>query len=145
MLSLMETIIFLKGVSIFREVDGEGLRFLAEKAEERVLEAGSIVCQENEMGDEMYIIKKGKVEIYRGAGLTKSVIATLGEKSFFGEMAILEDAPRSASVKTLEDTTLIVIRKESFREAILEYPRIAFEALRVLSQRLREANAKLNS
>ena len=140
----METIIFLKGVPIFQKVDGEGLRHLAERAEEKVIEAGSLIVRENDIGDEMYIVKKGKIEIFKETNGEKNSIAFLGEKSFFGEMAILEDAPRSASAKAIEDSALIIINKECFRQAILEYPDIAFEVLKALSSRLREANAKLN-
>lgn len=145
MLSLMETVIFLKGVSIFQKVDGEGLRHLAERAEEKIVEAGNIIVRENEMAEIMYIIKRGKVEVFKGISGEKKRLAILGEKDFFGEMAILEEAPRSASVMAIEDSALIAIDKDSFRQSILEYPDIAFEVLKVLSSRLREANEKLNS
>jgi CRP-like cAMP-binding protein len=142
---LIETIIFLKRVPIFRGIDGEALRYLAEKAEEKVVEAGSIIFRENEIGSDMYIVKRGKVEIFKETKDKKSAVAMLGEKSFFGEMAILEDAPRSASVKAIEDSVLIIINKECFREAIVEYPDIAIEVLKALSSRLREANERIGS
>jgi len=145
MLSLMETVIFLKGVPVFQKVDGEGLRHLAERAEEKIVEAGNIIFRENEMGEDMYIIKRGKVEIFKESNGKKTAIATLGEKAFFGEMAILEDVPRSAGVMAIEDSLLITIHKDSFRQSVYEYPDIAFEVLKVLSSRLREANEKLNS
>jgi len=144
MLSLMETVIFLKGVPVFQKVDGEGLRHLAERAEEKIVEAGNIIFRENEMGEDMYIIKRGKVEIFKESNGKKTAIATLGEKAFFGEMAILEDVPRSAGVMAIEDSLLITIHKDSFRQSVYEYPDIAFEVLKVLSSRLREANEKLN-
>lgn len=144
MLSLMETIIFLKKVPLFQNVGGEGLRHLAERAEEAIFEAGSIIFRENDMADVMYIIKSGRIEVFKESGDKKVTIAELGEKAFFGEMAILEDAPRSASVKAVEDSALIAIDKNSFRESIYEYPDIAFEALKCLSSRLREASARLN-
>lgn len=144
MLSLMETIIFLKKVPLFQNVGGEGLRHLAERAEEKIVEAGSIIFRENDMADVMYIIKSGKAEVFKESRGKKVTIAVLGEKAFFGEMAILEDAPRSASVKAIEDSALISIDKNSFRDAIYEYPDIAFEALKCLSSRLRESSARLN-
>jgi CRP-like cAMP-binding protein len=145
MLSLMETIIFLKGVPIFQRVDAEGLRRLAERAEEKIAEAGSIIVRENEIGEIMYIIKRGRVEVFNESGGKKNTIAVLGEKAFFGEMAILEEAPRSASVKALEDSVLITIDKDSFRYSVYEYPDIAFEVFKCLSSRLREANKRLKS
>ena len=140
----METVIFLKGVPVFQKVDGEGLRHLAERAEEKIVEAGNIIFRENEMGEDMYIIKRGKVEVFKESNGKKTAIATLGEKAFFGEMAILEDVPRSAGVMAIEDSLLITIHKDSFRQSVYEYPDIAFEVLKVLSSRLREANEKLN-
>lgn len=145
MLSLMETIIFLKGVPVFQKVDGEGLRYLAEKAEEKVVGAGNIIFRENELGSVMYIVRRGKVEVFKELGREKKTIAVLGEKAFFGEMALLEEAPRSASVMALEDSVLISIDKDNFRQAIFEYPDIALEVLKCLSARLREANEKINS
>lgn len=145
MLSLMETIIFLKGVPIFQKVDGEGLRYLAEKAEEKIVEAGSIIFKENEMAEEMYIVKSGKIEVFKEINGEKKSVAILGPKAFFGEMAILEEAPRSLSVMAVEDSALISIDKESFRQAIFQYPDIALGVLKVLSFRLRQANEKINS
>lgn len=145
MLSIIETVLFLKGVSVFQKVDGEGLRYLAEKAQEKIVEAGSLIFKENEMGEVMYIIRRGKVEVFQEISGRKKTLAVLGEKDFFGEMAILEEAPRSASAAASEDCLLISIDKERFHQAIFEYPEIALEVLKALARRLREANAKINS
>lgn len=145
MLSIIETVLFLKAVPVFQKVDGEGLRYLAEKAQEKIVEAGSLIFKENEMGEVMYIIRRGKVEVFQEISGGKKTLAVLGEKDFFGEMAILEEAPRSASAIAVEDGVLISIDKERFHQAIFEYPEIALEVLKVLAQRLREANAKINS
>ena len=146
MLSIMETILFLKRIPIFSNIHGEGLKRIADIAQEKVYEAGKVVFLENEMGDVLYIIKKGSVQIYKvlGSGDSKT-LAVLHEQAFFGEMSLLDDAPRSASARAMEDSTLLAIDKESFKEVVNEYPEIAFEIFKVFSQRLREANKEIQS
>jgi CRP-like cAMP-binding protein len=67
----------------------------------------------------------------------------MGEKEAFGEMAILDDEPRSASVRAVKPTTVLKVDRESFRELILERPQIAFAILKILSLRLRQHNLEV--
>lgn len=146
MLSIMETILFLKRIPIFSNIHGEGLKRIADIAQEKVYEAGKVVFQENEMGDVLYIIKSGAVQIYKvlGSGQEKT-LAVLHTQAFFGEMSLLDDSPRSASARAAQDSTLLAVDKESFKEVVNEYPEIAFEIFKVFSQRLREANKEIQS
>jgi len=80
------------------------------------------------------------VEVFRRVGATERPLAYLGEKECFGEMAILDDQPRSASVRAVELTTVVKIDRDSFRELILERPQIAFAIFKILSGRLRHQN-----
>jgi CRP-like cAMP-binding protein len=80
------------------------------------------------------------VEVFRRVNSSERPLALLGEKECFGEMAILDDLPRSASVRAVEPTTVLKIDRESFRELILERPQIAFSIFRILSGRLRHQN-----
>ena len=146
MLSIMETILFLKRIPIFSNIHGEGLKRIADIAQEKVYEASKVIFHENEMGDVLYIIKKGSVQIYKvlGSGQEKT-LAVLHEQAFFGEMSILDDAPRSASARAMEDSTVLAVDKESFKEVVNEYPEIAFEIFKVFSQRLREANKEIQN
>ena len=146
MLSIMETILFLKRIPIFTNIHGEGLKRIADIAQEKVFEAGKVIFHENEMGDVLYIIKKGSVQIFKilGSGQEKT-LAVLHEQAFFGEMSILDNSPRSASAKATEDSTLLAVDKESFKEVVNEYPEIAFEIFKVFSQRLREANKEIQN
>ena len=146
MLSIMETILFLKRIPIFSNIHGEGLKRIADIAQEKVYEAGKTIFHENEMGDVLYIIKKGSVQIFKvlGSGQEKT-LAVLHEQAFFGEMSILDNSPRSASAKAMEDSTLLAVDKDSFKEVVNEYPEIAFEIFKVFSQRLREANKEIQN
>ncbi len=146
MLSIMETILFLKRIPIFCNIHGEGLKRIADIAQEKVFEAGKVIFLENEMGDVLYIIKKGAVQIYKVlANGQEKTLATLREQAFFGEMAILDDAPRSASARAAEDSLLLAVDKESFKDVVNEYPEIAFEIFKVFSQRLWEANKEIRN
>ncbi len=142
----METILFLKRIPIFSNIHGEGLKRIADIAQEKVFEADNVIFHENEMGDVLYIIKKGAVQIYKmlGSGQEKT-LASLHEQAFFGEMSLLDDSPRSASARATQDSTLLAVDKDSFKEVVNEYPEIAFEIFKVFSQRLREANKEIQT
>jgi len=99
---------------------------------------GSIIFEEHSRGDSMYIIIKGKVRDFRSSSGGEAVLAILRENEYFGEMAILDGKPRSASVMALEDSELLRIEKDNFRNLVFEHPEIALEMLRQFSQRLRK-------
>jgi len=146
MISVMETILFLKRIPLFSNIHGEGLKRIADISIEKVFEAGDIVFNEGDIGDVLYIIKKGSVKIFKKleSGEEKT-LAVLKEQQYFGEMAILDDSTRSASARAAEDSILLSVDKENFREVVKEFPEIAFEIFKVFSQRLREANKEISA
>jgi CRP-like cAMP-binding protein len=91
----------------------------------------------------MYIIQSGKVAIKKKVPHGETVLATLEKGDFFGEMAILERMPRSASAETVEESDLIVINGETFGDMIKANPEIAIRMLRKYSIRLRETNRQI--
>src|ERR1700693_3643558 len=95
---------------------------------------------EGEPGREMYIIEDGKVEIFKATGSQERQIALLEAGDFFGEMAILEDMPRSASARAMTDCKLLLIDHSTFDQMLREYPETAVRMLRKLSGRLRIAS-----
>lgn len=110
-------------------------------AHEVNFEQDEVIFQEGEMGDTLYLIVDGSVVIHRQ---TKE-IARLSEKEAFGEMAILDNEPRSASVTALTDVACLKIERQDFYELMFEKVEIAFGIIRVLTSRLREANRKLSA
>ncbi|HRZ87678.1 MAG TPA: cyclic nucleotide-binding domain-containing protein [bacterium] len=146
MLSIMETILFLKRIPLFSNIHGEGLKRIADISIEKVCEAGELIFNEGDIGDVLYIIKKGSVSIFKklDSGQEKQ-LAVLKEQQYFGEMAILDDSSRSASARTAEDSILLSVDKDNFREVVKEFPEIAFEIFKVFSQRLREANKEIQT
>ena len=140
MIATVEKVLFLKSVDLFSHIPGEDLAQVAGIAQEVTFEQGELIIQEGEMGDSLYLIIDGQVSVHRESQeLTK-----LGEKESFGEMAILDNEPRSASVTAAEDVTCLKVSREDFYDLMSEKIEIAHGIIRVLTHRLRDANAKLS-
>ena len=109
---------------------------------EKKLNPGEILFEEGDKGEVMYLIREGKIKITKGKGEDEKVLAVLKEGDFFGEMAIIESAPRSASAIAATNVSLLVIDKETFRSKIRENPLIEY-VLETLSRRLRAADEQM--
>jgi CRP-like cAMP-binding protein len=107
--------------------------------------AGHVLFHEGEDGDDMYIIQSGRVAIKKKVKDGDATLAVLEKGDFFGEMAILERLPRSATAEVIEDGDLIVISGETFGDMIKANPEIAVRMLRKQSIRLRDANRQLEN
>lgn len=99
----------------------------------------SIIFTEGTFGREMYILLKGSVEVTTGGVL----LTTLKPGSFFGEMSLLTDLPRSASCKVPEDTYLLVINQDNFTKIIKEEPMLAYKLMQVMAERIRKLNVDI--
>ena len=139
MLSTVERVIILKSASIFGAVPDNLLAAVAVTAEEVALRAGDPLFAKGDLGQEMYVIVSGRVRIHDGA----HTLNQLGAYEVFGEMALLDAEPRSASVTASEETLLLRLRQEEFFELLDEHGAIARSVIRVLSQRLRDRSAEL--
>lgn len=106
---------------------------------------GEIVFKEGTTGEEMYIIKSGKVEVVKKVEGAEVVLATLGEKSFFGEMALFGDPSRSATIRAAEETEMVVITKPMLDSQLESVPEWFVSMLKALIDRLREVNKSLKS
>ena len=136
MLSTLEKVLFLKSIDLFSQIPGEDLAQVALIAVEEPRESGEIIFSEGEPGDAFYLVLDGKVRMHH----QEKMVAELGERECFGEMALLDSAPRSATVTTVNDTNLLKIAREEFHEILAEKPEIALGIIKVLSRRLRTAS-----
>jgi CRP/FNR family cyclic AMP-dependent transcriptional regulator len=102
--------------------------------------AGEFIFKEGDSEDTMYFIKEGKVEISKKMGDAEQVLAFLGPNDFFGEMALLSKAPRSASAKAIKDTIVIVFNRKQFMTLLKTRGEIVLKIIEVLIQRLKESN-----
>ncbi len=97
------------------------------------------MVREGERGDTLFLIISGEVSVIRNHGTgQETLIATIGKDDYFGEMALFEDKPRSATVKTNSDGKLLELGKLEFEEIMREFPQISINICRVFSQRIRE-------
>jgi len=102
----------------------------------RSLKAGDTVFKEGDPAHEMFVVKSGKVEIRVGNRL----LDTLNENSIFGEMALIDSAPRSATATAVTDVTLVPISEKQFVFMVRQTPFFALNVMRTLAQRLRHMN-----
>jgi len=134
MYTTVEKILFLQGVPLFSGVAGNELMPLALSSEVMRLPAGTTLFEEGQPGGALYVVIHGKVAV-RQAGRE---VAVLGAGEVVGEMAILDEAPRSASAVVTEDADLLCVSAEAFHDAIQETTDFADGVIRVLTQRLRQ-------
>jgi len=138
MLGTLDKMKVLKSSPLFSTLSFDDLGELTKIATLRRFAPGVRIISENEMGDAMFIIISGSVKIFRTRGGQEILGAVLGQYEYFGEMSLLDEKPRSASVEAVEETMLMCIRKDDFRYLLMLYPEIALEMLRVFSERFRE-------
>src|SRR5262252_2757853 len=102
--------------------------------------AGTVLFEEGQPGDYMYVVQSGEVEIRRQVGETERVLAVLSVGEFFGEMAILNGRPRSATAVVRLDARLLVIEGKTFEAMLRARPEIALRIIKALATRLESAN-----
>ena len=106
----------------------------------RLYKDGEIIIKQGTIGDSVYVIQKGKVEVISENGGNEKKLAELGEGEFFGEMALFEKDVRSCTVKAVGDAHILTLDKRNFYKTIQKDPSIAFRLLERMSARLRETN-----
>lgn len=139
----VEKVLILESAPMFAGLDSEELAALADIALENEFTPGEIIFEEGQSAHHLYVLVQGRVEVFRRVDSHEYPVATLGEEECFGEMSILEDVPRAASVRALEPTRVLKIDRESFRELITERPQIAFAIFKILGGRLRHMNLEI--
>jgi len=134
----------LKGVSLFSTLNEKDIEVISRIIYINTYARGEVVFQEGEKGDSLYIVLKGQVKVclYDEDG-REYILAAIGRDGFFGELALIDELPRSANVITLESSELLIIRRHEFTRLLMENPTITIAILRVLSRRLREADERI--
>lgn len=105
----------------------------------KVVPKGSILFNDGDSGTQMYVIHSGRVKISKKIGDTEKTLAILPPGEFFGEMAILNNEPRTATAEVVEDSELLIIDTDTFESMIKGNAEIAVRMIKKLSDRLREA------
>ncbi len=130
----------LRAVPFFAKLPDGTLTRLVARCPIQNVPPERVLFREGQAGDALYVILRGQVEIVQTLEGTPVHLSTFHEGEYFGEMALLDDATRSATARTLTDTVLLQVRKPDFLDLLREHPSLFTDAARVLSLRLRETN-----
>jgi CRP/FNR family transcriptional regulator len=141
-ISLAERVELLVHISLFAELSRRELRRVASAAVQRDFDAGTMIVEQGETGVGLYVLVQGVVRVeQRLADGSIRQLALLERGDIFGEMALLDTSPRSASVFAIESTSALVIPIFDFRALLHDDADIAIKLLAVLSRRVRAAEA----
>jgi CRP/FNR family cyclic AMP-dependent transcriptional regulator len=136
----------LRTVPLFASFPEEQLRTLATVVSRRSATRGSIIIAAGDPTDSLYIVLSGRFKVMMSDAEGKEVILSiLSGGEFFGEMGLIDDAPRSASVVAIEPCELLVITRRDFKRCMAENAEMAMAVMRGLVRRLREADRKIGS
>ena len=129
---------FLSKVSIFSLMKKEDLERIAKQTQHHFFHKGEVIIRQGGRDRRLFIIISGEVEVIKGLGRkNERHLRTLGPHSYFGEMSLIDDLVRSASVVAKGDTQILSLDQWNLRKEIEKYPAMAFELLQMLSRRIR--------
>ncbi len=144
----MDRVEQLSKIELFAGLKPQAFELIAKVTTEENHALGTKIFQHGDPGDKLYILVEGKVRISRDVpGMGEEALAVLGPGSVFGEMALLDEAPRSADARVHERCRVLAVPKDAFEDLLFLHKDLAYEVLwsvvRMLTQRLRETNDKL--
>lgn len=137
--------VFLRQVSLFSDLSDKDLRELESVVRERSFRKNEVIFHAQEPGNALFVIKRGRVKISMDDRSGKEIILRILEAGdFFGEMSLLDDEPRSATVSSLEPCQALILFREPFLRFIPRHPEVVMKMLTALSRRLRKADEKIS-
>ena len=141
-LSLMDKILFLKGVPLFANLSPVDLKQLASIAEEEIFSDGEEIAHEGDVGEVLFIIVSGEVRVSTMDNGREHEIARRKAGDYVGEMAVISGEPRMASLLAVGDVKMLCIDHKSFEGLLRERPDVSWAVIQMLNQRLKEASLK---
>ena len=131
---------FLATVPLFRNLKDRQIKRIASRVRERTYQAGDVIVEQGKMGIGLFVIVTGEVDVVHvhPDGSTHK-LNTMYEKDFFGELSLLDEAPRTASVIANGDVTCLALTKLDFLDVLSEEPDMAVEMLKTMAQRFRRS------
>lgn len=142
-MSINQEVEILRNIPLFAKIEPSKLKLLAFTSERLTYQPDQVLCRQGDMGDAAYIIIEGEAAVRIATGSGDIEVARLGAGDVVGEIAILCDVPRTATVSAIDRVTTLKITKELFFRLINEFPQIAIEIMRELAARLERTNAQL--
>lgn len=135
----------LNSVPLFSHLTEEETETISRATRERAYPKNSVIVFEDDPGDALFVVKSGQVKVVLiGEDGREVILSVLGAGDFFGEMSLIDDQPRSAHVIAMEETNLLVLRRDDFRRRVEANPAVAWALLSELALRLRRADAKIH-
>jgi CRP-like cAMP-binding protein len=141
--AILERVLFLKGMDIFRNVDTERLSVVAEIARELIVSPGEVVAREGDVAESLYIVKEGSLRIQKEKDGTPYTLKNLRSGECFGVYGLFGEKPRAAGAVANERTVLFEIRKNEFKKVLIGNPEIAYNILENLSEHLNEMDNEI--
>jgi len=140
----------LKKIYLFQYLDDNELEHILNIASAKIYKEEAVIFNEGERGDAFYVVLKGSVRISTVVpGVGEEALAVLKKGNYFGEMALIDNAPRSAAAVANEDTVLLKITDANFRNLLVNDRKLAYKLLwglvKTFSKRLRETDNKLKN
>ncbi len=140
---LDEEVELLRRIPIFAKIEPSRLKLLAFTSERVTYEPGQELCRQGDIGDAAYLVISGEAEILVDTPAGPLKIAEVSKNALVGEIAIINEVPRTATVKAGTRVEALRITKDHFLRLVAEFPQIAIEIMRVLATRLSCTNEEL--
>jgi len=134
----------LRAIPLFASLEESGLQEIADLLIDRKFPKDAVIFEDGSIGDYMYVIRSGEVKVTKmSEDGREKILEILAEGEFFGEMALLDRQPRSASVKTTRACTLLALSRQDFSALLRRDPDISLELIHELVRRIREADEQI--
>jgi CRP/FNR family transcriptional regulator, cyclic AMP receptor protein len=144
-MSIKEEVEILRNIPLFAKLEPAKLKLLAFTSERLTFEPGQPLFQQGDPGDAAYIVIDGEADVLINTAKGPVRVASLGRNAIIGEIAILCDVPRTATVTAKDKTVTLKINKETFFRLVTEFPQMAVEIMRELARRLEKTNEQLRA
>lgn len=136
-MSLNQEVELLRSIPLFAKIEPSKLKLLAFTSERLTFQPGQSLCHQGDIGDAAYLIVDGTADvIIEGDDGSQLTVAQVGKNAFIGEIAILCDVPRTATIKAASTLTTLRITKDLFYRLVSEFPQMTIEIMREIAARL---------
>lgn len=136
----------LERFQLFSELGSEQVAMLTDHGVARTYPKNAVLVNEGDLSEALYVILEGKVKVFASDESGKEVILDMMEAGeFFGELSLLDESPRSASVMTMEPTRCLVVSRADFNDCLGKHPEVALSLIRILARRVRVLTENVKS
>jgi len=144
-MSIQSEVELLRRVPLFASIDTSRLKLLAFTSERLAFDPGAVLFREGDRGDSAYLILGGKVDVSVASPNGDVVVASIAANNIVGEMALLCEMPRTATITAAEPLDTLRIKKEQFMQMLRDIPQMTLEIMRELAVRLNNVNKELST